>query len=65
MGKTTPVPEQGQLVEVRTRAWVVADVEASGLDAPSLDPLRPRQNLVTLRSVEDDAEPDETLRVVW
>ncbi|MGE3141459.1 MAG: DISARM system SNF2-like helicase DrmD [Thermoleophilia bacterium] len=64
-GGSIAVPEQGQLVEVRTRAWVVADVEASGLDAPSLDPLRPRQNLVTLRSVEDDAEPDETLRVVW
>ena len=59
------VPEQGQLVEVRTRAWVVADIEASGLGTPALDPLRPAQSLVTLRSVEDDAEPDETLQVVW
>jgi superfamily II DNA or RNA helicase len=50
---------------VRTRAWVVADVEMSGLAAPALDPLRPSQSLITLRSVEDDAEPDETLQVVW
>lgn len=64
-GGAITVPEQGQLVEVRTRAWVVADVEASGLSAPALDPLRSPQSLVTLRSVEDDAEPDETLQVVW
>ena len=33
---TNGVPEQGQLVEVRARPWVVAEVEASSLaDRPS------------------------------
>lgn len=58
-------PEQGQLVEVRARRWVVADVDAGELSGPPLDPLRPRQHLVTLRCVDDDAAPDETLRVIW
>ena len=61
---TTVPPEQGQLVEVRARPWVVAQVETSTLAGPALEPGEP-QHLVTLRSVEDDAEPDESLRVVW
>src|SRR4051812_22446749 len=61
---TTGVPEQGQLVEVRARPLVVAEVETSALAGSALEPGEP-QHLVTLRSVEDDAEPDESLRVVW
>ncbi len=59
------VPEQGQLVQVRERRWVVADVQADELPADSLQPTAPRQHLLTLRCVDDDAEPDETLEVVW
>ncbi len=60
-----PLPEQGQLVEVRARQWVVAEVDSGSLEAPSLDPLKPRQHLVTLRCVDDDAAPDESLQVIW
>lgn len=49
-------PESGQLVEVRRRHWIVADVQASGLTA--------EQNLITLSSVEEDAL-GETLDVIW
>jgi ERCC4-related helicase len=58
-------PEQGQLVEVRSRQWVVAEIARSTLptslargngDSP--------QHLVTLSSVEDDALGEE-LQVVW
>ena len=62
---TATVPEQGQLVEVRERRWVVADVDAGELPQDARDPARPRQHLVTLRCVEDDAEPSESLQVVW
>src|SRR5512144_3107467 len=62
---TATVPEQGQLVEVRERRWVVADVDAGELPQDAREPARPRQHLVTLRSVEDDAEPSESLQVVW
>lgn len=58
-------PEQGQLVEVRARRWVVADVQADELPGDVLQPARPPQHLLTLRCVDDDAEPDETLQVVW
>jgi hypothetical protein len=61
---TIGTPEQGQLVEVRARPWVVAEVETSTLAGPALEAGEP-QHLVTLRSVEDDAEPDESLLVVW
>jgi superfamily II DNA or RNA helicase len=57
--------DAGQLVEVRERRWVVADVDDGRLPADGLEPVAARQRLVTLRSVEDDAEPDETLQVVW
>jgi hypothetical protein len=59
------VPEQGQLVQVRERRWVVADVQADELPSESLQPAASRQHLLTLRCVDDDAEPDETLEVVW
>jgi superfamily II DNA or RNA helicase len=62
---TAEVPEQGQLVQVRERRWVVAEAEPDELPPNALQPTTPRQHLLTLRCVDDDAEPDETLRVVW
>ncbi len=66
--RSTPVitvPDQGQLVEVRQRRFVVNHVQKSALPA---DPLRlsdtSPQHLLTLTSVEDDALGEE-LRVVW
>jgi hypothetical protein len=59
------LPEQGQLVQVRERRWVVANVEADELPGDVLRPADERQHLLTLRCVDDDAEPDETLQVVW
>lgn len=54
-----PPPEQGQLVQVRRRAWLVADVEAHS---------RSRRDLpvhkVVLEAL-DDALLGETLEVVW
>jgi hypothetical protein len=58
-------PEQGQLVSVRQRQFVVTEVAKSTL--PST-PLRPSENgaqhLVSLSSVEDDALGEE-LQVLW
>lgn len=55
----SPVPEQGQLVEVRRRQFVVAEVSRSAL------PTNGRaQHLVTLASIEDDAL-GEQLEVIW
>ena len=58
-------PEQGQLVTVRQRHYVVADVAKSTLPGR---PLRAggngAQHLVTLSSVEDDALGEE-LQVIW
>ena len=54
-------PEQGQLVEVRRRQWVVDDVGAAAfrdLFAPT------RQGLVSLVSVDEDSLGEE-LQVVW
>jgi SNF2 family DNA or RNA helicase len=59
-----PLPEQGQLVDVRQRRWVVTDVAQSKLPASPLRPLHKPQHLVTLASVEDDALGEE-LEVVW
>ncbi|BAL13478.1 MULTISPECIES: DISARM system SNF2-like helicase DrmD [Bradyrhizobium] len=53
-------PEAGQLVEVRRRQWIVADIDASkpstGIAAP--------QHWVTLASIDEDSL-GETLEVVW
>lgn len=57
----SPCPEAGQLVEVRRRQWVVADVRGSGLaQAAGLN----GQNLVDLVSLDEDSL-EETLSVVW
>ena len=53
------VPEAGQLVGVRRRQWIVADVVASKMEAGS-DP----QNLITHTSIDEDGLNEE-LQVIW
>lgn len=57
LSATTPQP--GQLVEVRRRQWVVADVDAS-----AVSPELPKQNLVKLASIDEDALGEE-IEVLW
>jgi len=57
---TSALPEEGQLVEVRRRRWVVSRT----LDSSFTSNGRPPQRLVTLASLEDDALGEE-LQVVW
>lgn len=52
-------PEPGQLVEVRRRQWVVADVVSSRLESSSVS-----QNAVTLSSIDEDGLGEE-LEVIW
>lgn len=62
---TSLVPEQGQLVEVRRRPYVVTEVTMSSLPASVLDNHPPQmQHLVTLSAIEDDALGEE-LQVIW
>ena len=59
------LPEQGQLVTVRQRQFVVGEVAASVLDETVVQSQLPAtQHLVTLSSVEDDALGEE-LQVLW
>ena len=59
------IPEQGQLVQVRSRPWVVNEVKPSTLPPPALrPPFEGRQHLLTLLSVEDDGLGEE-LQVIW
>lgn len=65
MAATTTPPEQGQLVQVRSRQWVVNQIKASSLPATAMElPTSRSQHLLTLSSVEDDG-PGEELQVVW
>lgn len=58
-------PESGQLVSVRSRRWVVGEVQSGSLPPPALEPVPDQpQHLVSLLSVEDDALGEE-LQVVW
>lgn len=58
-------PEQGQLVQVRSRPWVVNEVKPSSLPSPAMElPVAKTQNLLTLSSIEDDGLGEE-LQVVW
>ncbi len=52
-------PEPGQLVEVRRRQWVVAEVMSSKLASTSTP-----QNAVTLSSIDEDGLGEE-LEVIW
>lgn len=59
------LPEQGQLVEVRQRRYVVTEVRQSTLPPDPLKVHDPTpQHRVTLSSVEDDALGEE-LQVIW
>ncbi|MGZ3355048.1 MAG: SNF2-related protein, partial [Isosphaeraceae bacterium] len=61
----TSPPESGQLVNVRSRRWVVNEVQASQISPRPLEPTASKpQHLVSLHSVEDDALGEE-LQVVW
>jgi hypothetical protein len=54
MAGVISVPEQGQLVQVRSRPWVVNDVVTSSLPTGAMrTPMGKAQNLLTLSSVED------------
>ena len=62
---TSPHPEQGQMVSVRSRNWMVTDVSASTLPPERLQTgLESPQHLLTLSSVEDDGLGEE-LNVIW
>ena len=59
------IPEQGQLVEVRQRRYVVSDIVKSSLPPTTLpDGLESPQHLISLTSVEDDALGEE-LQIIW
>lgn len=63
--ETPALPAIGQVVTVRNRPWVVADVRqgsVAGSDDRALTSRAP--HVVSLVSIEDDAR-DERLRVVW
>jgi superfamily II DNA or RNA helicase len=65
MAAITAMPEQGQLVTVRKRHFVVTDVAKSTLPASPLKTAgNGSQHLITLSSVEDDALGEE-LQVIW
>ena len=58
-------PEQGQMVSVRSRNWMVTEVLASTLPPNRLQTtLESPQHLLTLSSVEDDGLGEE-LNVIW
>ena len=64
MAVTGP-PEQGQLVSVRSRQWVVNDVPPSTLPAIALKPtFSGRRTCSPSASVEDDGLGEE-LQVIW
>jgi hypothetical protein len=51
----TSPPEQGQLVSVRSRQWIVNYVRPSTLPTPALKPiLSGPRNLLILAAIEDD-----------
>jgi hypothetical protein len=61
----TSLPEQGQLVQVRSRQWVVNEVKPGTMPSAAMKPdFAGPQNLLTLSSVEDDGLGEE-LQVVW
>ncbi|OJV90352.1 MAG: helicase [Chloroflexi bacterium 54-19] len=70
MTQAIKLPEQGQLVQVRQRRYLVVEVAQNPLPANVLKPGKQArsealgQHLVTLSSVEDDALGEE-LAVIW
>nr|WP_255415802.1 DISARM system SNF2-like helicase DrmD [Promicromonospora sp. AC04] len=60
-----PVPEPGQIVQVRGSTWAVADVREQGLLRSPADEAHPTRNhVVALQSLDEDRLGEE-LRVVW
>jgi superfamily II DNA or RNA helicase len=55
-------PEPGQLVEVRRRHWIAAEVQASSLPGDGL--IGGTQHLVTLTAIDEDSH-GESLSVIW
>src|SRR5262245_40634408 len=59
------MPAVGQLVDVRSRRYVVTDIQRSALAASPIHQVPiDHQHLVTLSSVDDEGA-GETLEVVW
>lgn len=58
------IPEQGQLVRVRQRQYVVTEVQQASLPTSLLFAPVPLQHWVSLASIEDDAIGEE-LQVIW
>jgi hypothetical protein len=59
------IPEQGQIVTVRQRRYVVSDVQKSTLPPdPLYQTFDGHHHLVSLSSIEDDAL-GETIQVIW
>jgi hypothetical protein len=58
-----PLPEQGQIVTIRQRCYVVTDILGSTLPPGLLLSQVKPQHLVTLNAIEDDAL-GESLRVI-
>src|SRR5262245_54237756 len=59
----SPMPEIGQLVQVRKRAFVVTDIQAQGLPSNGVT-TEHIEHLVRLSSVEDDSLGEEA-EVIW
>ena len=60
-----PLPEQGQIVNVRGASWAVADVRTQGLPRSPADEGEPGlTHVVELQSLEEDRLGQE-LAVVW
>lgn len=60
LGVVRSFPEPGQLVEVRRRQWIVADVKTSFVRSEITNP----QNLVALSSIDEDSL-GEQINVIW
>jgi SNF2 family DNA or RNA helicase len=58
------IPEQGQIVTIRQRRWVVVDIIQSQLVDDPLRKIDGSNNLILLESIEDDSL-GERLEVIW
>ena len=58
------IPEIGQLVQVRNRAFVVTKVQPQSLPVEATQPTQPPMHRIKLSSVEDDAFGEEA-ELLW